>query len=82
MISANERTVCPCCQRPRHGHQIEADGVCDLCHVGRHDDPTVGTEFDPFEASVALWRRDARGLGAPANGNAATAPMRATRAAR
>lgn len=80
MISmASERTVCQCCKRPRFGHQIEADGVCELCH----DDPTVGTEFDPFEASVALWRRDARGLvGAPANSNAVTAPMRAARAAR
>lgn len=76
MNRATKRATCLNCKRERRPDQIEADGVCELCHISGIDSTLVGTEFDLDVATALAWA-SAPAQRAPVASNDVTAPMRA-----
>lgn len=74
------QSVCMVCREVVRADQIEADGVCEGCHIHYPADPTVGTEADPFDLTVAVWAREVERL--RSRGQDVTAPMRVAGGAR
>lgn len=74
------QSVCLVCHGVVRADQIEADGVCEGCHMHFPNDPEVGTEADLFDLTVAMWARDVAQL--RARGQDVTASMRVAGGAR